>query len=177
MAKIVKLKKLDENAIVPEYAYPTDAGMDLKSSEEYVLMPNETAMINTGLSVAIPEKFFGGIYSKSGLASRGIIVANSPGVVDCIPEYEKIKTPNGYVKLKNFLSSEKVDVISFNVEKRTEEIDMITEVWQVGEKEVLEIILESGEKVHCTETQLILTEEGWCYAKDLTEEHNLISPL
>lgn len=82
MAKIVKLKKLNEDAIVPEYAYPTDAGMDLKSSEEYVLMPNETAMINTGLSIAIPEKFFGGIYSKSGLASRGIIVANSPGIVD-----------------------------------------------------------------------------------------------
>ena len=82
MAKVVKFKKLEKNAQIPQYAYDTDAGADIRSSEEYVLMPNETAMINTGFSVAIPEGFFGAIASKSGLASRGIVVANSFGVVD-----------------------------------------------------------------------------------------------
>jgi len=81
MAKVVKIKK-EEGATIPEYAYPTDAGADLKSNEEYVLMPNETAMINTGLYVAIPEGFFGAVASKSGLASKGIVVANQFGIID-----------------------------------------------------------------------------------------------
>lgn len=81
----IKVKKLDENAIIPTKGSEESAGMDLYSctSERIVIMPHETAIIHTGIAVELPKGTFGGIFARSGLAcKKGLAPANKVGVVD-----------------------------------------------------------------------------------------------
>ena len=81
----MKLKKLDERAVVPVYASEFSAGADLYAclDETVTIAPGETKLIHTGLAMAIPEGIAGLIYARSGLASkRGLAPANKVGVVD-----------------------------------------------------------------------------------------------
>jgi dUTP pyrophosphatase len=67
----------------PEYAYITDSGFDLRSTEELVIKAGERALIGTGLSFDIPDGYEIQVRSKSGLAlKQGLMVLNSPGTVD-----------------------------------------------------------------------------------------------
>jgi dUTP pyrophosphatase len=66
----------------PEYRTSGSAGADLKLGLDVVLLPNHTLVVTTGISLAIPEGFVGLIFPRSGLASRGITLANSVGVID-----------------------------------------------------------------------------------------------
>lgn len=63
-------KKLSPDAIIPKYALPGDAGMDLFSNEQLVLQPNEKKTIKTGIAMAIPPGHVGLVWDKSGLASK-----------------------------------------------------------------------------------------------------------
>jgi dUTP pyrophosphatase len=67
----------------PEYAYITDSGFDLRSTEELVVKAGERALVGTGLSFDIPDGYEIQVRSKSGLAlKQGLMVLNSPGTVD-----------------------------------------------------------------------------------------------
>lgn len=62
-------------------ANPTDAGMDLLASEDKVIPPLSRAVVSTGISMEIPEGYYGKIAPRSGLALKyGIDVL--AGVVD-----------------------------------------------------------------------------------------------
>jgi len=77
----IKVKRLMKKAILPNYAHPGDAGLDLYSIEEKILKPGERYTFRTGLAVEIPEKFVGLIWERSGLATReGLILLG--GVID-----------------------------------------------------------------------------------------------
>lgn len=76
-------KRLHPGAVLPERAYPGDAGFDLRSVASVVVKPGERAKIPTGLAVAIPEGNAGLVLPRSGLASkRGLTLSNSPGLID-----------------------------------------------------------------------------------------------
>ena len=82
---LIKIKKLDKEAIIPKYGTDAAAGFDLYSlsNEEILLEPHETVMIKTGLALEIPEGYAGFIFARSGLASKkGLAPANKVGVVD-----------------------------------------------------------------------------------------------
>ena len=65
----------------PFRANPTDAGADLCAVENYVLHPGDRIAVETGLSLAIPEGFYGQIAPRSGLAAKsGVMVLG--GVID-----------------------------------------------------------------------------------------------
>lgn len=67
----------------PEYAHPGDAGADLRSAEELVLLPGRRATVGTGVSIALPDGFVAFVVPRSGLAAKhGITIVNSPGTVD-----------------------------------------------------------------------------------------------
>ena len=66
----------------PKYAHEGDSGVDLISTETENLWPGETYVFRTGLYVEIPDGYELQIRSRSGLAMRGIVVANSPGTID-----------------------------------------------------------------------------------------------
>ena len=84
----IKVKKLDERAIIPSLGSEYAAGADLYAvCDEIVnIEPHKTVMIHTGLAMEIPEGYAGLIFARSGLASkRGLAPANKVGVVD--PDY------------------------------------------------------------------------------------------
>ena len=81
----IKIKKLDEKAMVPTYGTPFSAGADLYActDEDITINPGETVFVHTGLSIEIPEGYAGLVYARSGLASKkGLAPANKVGVVD-----------------------------------------------------------------------------------------------
>jgi len=77
------IKRLRDEAVLPGYAHPGDAGLDLTAAVEAEVGPGERALIPTGIAVAIPEGHAGLVLPRSGLASReGLTLANSPGLID-----------------------------------------------------------------------------------------------
>jgi len=72
---------LDENAVCPQRAFPNDAGLDLFSREEQIILPGESAVFDTGVHVELPEGTFGKLESKSGLHFKTGIVCLG-GVID-----------------------------------------------------------------------------------------------
>jgi dUTP pyrophosphatase len=76
-------KRLDEGAILPSYAHPGDAALDLSANADVEVGPGERAMIPTGLAVAIPDGHAGLVLPRSGLAwKQGLTLANAPGLID-----------------------------------------------------------------------------------------------
>ena len=75
----VKVKKLNEKAIIPTYGSSFAAGADLYAccEGEISINPGETVLIKTGIAMEIPENFVGLVYARSGLAP-----ANKVGVID-----------------------------------------------------------------------------------------------
>lgn len=81
----ILFKKLREDAAAPARGSAEAAGYDLRACMDapVVIAPGETAMIGTGLSVAVPEGYFGAVFARSGLASKqGLRPANCVGVCD-----------------------------------------------------------------------------------------------
>jgi dUTP pyrophosphatase len=73
----------DSESINPEYAYESDSGFDLRSTEEIWIQGNDRKLIPTGLRFDIPDGYEIQVRSKSGLAlKQGLMVLNSPGTVD-----------------------------------------------------------------------------------------------
>lgn len=77
------VRRLREEAVVPERAYDGDAGLDLVSCERAVIAPGQRAVVGTGIAIAIPDGHAGLVVPRSGLAARhGIGIVNAPGLVD-----------------------------------------------------------------------------------------------
>jgi dUTP pyrophosphatase len=75
--------KSNSDAVNPNYAYETDSGFDLYSTEEIWIFGFDRVLIPTGLHMDIPEGYEIQVRSKSGLAlKQGLMVLNSPGTVD-----------------------------------------------------------------------------------------------
>lgn len=70
---------------LPSYATSQSAGCDLMAAVEspVTLEPQKTAMIPTGIALALPEFFEAQVRPRSGLAAKnGVTVLNSPGTID-----------------------------------------------------------------------------------------------
>ena len=81
----VKIKKLTETAKMPTRGSKAAAGYDLyvDSEEPVTIMPGETKPLFTGIAMEIPEGYFGGVYARSGLATRqGLRPPNCVGILD-----------------------------------------------------------------------------------------------
>lgn len=81
----VRYTKLDPRAKLPAYASADAAGADLYAlTDAPVEIPaGTTALIHTGIAMAIPAGYGGFIYARSGLATKqGLAPANKVGVID-----------------------------------------------------------------------------------------------
>ena len=94
----LKVKKLAENAVLPKYAKPGDAAMDLTAiSLEY---NNGQAIYGTGLGFEIPAGHVGLIFPRSSICKKDLTLSNSVGVIDSGYRGEvkfvfNMKTPKG----------------------------------------------------------------------------------
>ena len=77
----VKIKKLNENAVIPSYSKQGDAGLDLTATsmtiDEY-----GNIVYGTGLAFEIPDGHFGLLFPRSSIAKYPIMLKNSVGVLD-----------------------------------------------------------------------------------------------
>lgn len=77
----VKIKKLHPDAVVPSYAKPGDAGMDLTAvSKKYDEYGN--VHYGFGLAFEIPEGYVGLIFPRSSCAKYDLSLSNAVGVID-----------------------------------------------------------------------------------------------
>ena len=84
MVKIL-VKKFDKNIKLPVYKTSGSSGMDLVAyiKNKITINPGKTAMIPTGIAIAIPRHYEIQIRPRSGLAAKkGISILNTPGTVD-----------------------------------------------------------------------------------------------
>lgn len=85
----VKIKKVFEDAVIPTRGSAQAAGYDLYAykpgdKEATYIQPHTTLMVHTGIAANLPEGYFGGIFARSGLASKkGLRPGNCTGIVDC----------------------------------------------------------------------------------------------
>lgn len=86
--KIINIKKTDENAKIPTYGSVYAAGADLyavvhNEENKVEILPGETAFIDTGIVMEIPNEYVGLVYARSGLSCKqGLAPANKVGVID-----------------------------------------------------------------------------------------------
>jgi dUTP pyrophosphatase len=79
----VKIKKLNENATIPKYQTFGAAGFDFHATEHKVIMPGETVLVGTGLSIELPVLTELQVRPRSGMSLKTKIrVSNSPGTID-----------------------------------------------------------------------------------------------
>ena len=81
----LRIKKLNENAIIPTYGTEYSAGADLYNlPDTSVTIPaHGTVLVHTGIAMEIPEGYCGLIFARSGLATkRGLDPENKVGVID-----------------------------------------------------------------------------------------------
>ena len=79
----LRVRRLDERAVLPGRAHPGDAGLDLHALADATIAPGERAAIPTGIAVEIPAGHAGLVLPRSGLALRhGIALVNAPGLID-----------------------------------------------------------------------------------------------
>jgi dUTP pyrophosphatase len=79
----VRVRRLDERALLPTRAHEDDAGLDLHAIEQLRIEPGERAAVRTGIAVEIPAGHAGLVLPRSGLAHRhGIALVNAPGLID-----------------------------------------------------------------------------------------------
>lgn len=86
--KIINIKKTDENAKIPTYGSEFAAGADLyavihNEENKVEILPGETAFVDTGIAMEIPNGYVGLVYARSGLSCKqGLAPANKVGVID-----------------------------------------------------------------------------------------------
>ncbi|MDA9817927.1 dUTP diphosphatase [Flavobacteriaceae bacterium] len=80
---MLKIKKINQEISLPRYATDGSAGMDLQSAKDVVIAAGETALVSTGLAIALEKGTEAQIRPRSGMALKHkITVLNSPGTID-----------------------------------------------------------------------------------------------
>ena len=76
-------KRIHPDAVLPSYAHPSDAGMDVRSVDDLVIPPGKRARVHTGLVMLLPPMYEAQVRPRSGLALKcGVTVLNTPGTID-----------------------------------------------------------------------------------------------
>jgi len=109
---VVKVKKLDDNAVIPSYSKVGDAGMDLTITD---IKENTSFSITYGFGIAmeIPKGYVGLIFPRSSVRNQDLILSNCVGVIDSGYRGEIQAT---------FKKTQGLDSLSYNVGERGAQI-------------------------------------------------------
>ena len=79
----LRIRRLSPDAIIPAYAHPGDAGLDLHACEDVALDPGVACLVPTGVAIELPEATEAQVRPRSGLALKhSVTVLNTPGTID-----------------------------------------------------------------------------------------------
>lgn len=128
----VNFKKLSKKAVIPTYAHPTDAGMDMVAiskteTEDYI-------EFDTGIAIELPEGFVGLLFPRSSNSKKDLLLCNSVGVVD-VGYSNSIR-----FRFKKIINPNKLTVITswvkklFGIKSITSELYYDAKEYNVGEK-------------------------------------------
>lgn len=78
----LKIKKLNDNAVIPQYAKEGDAGLDLTATSKVWNSELRTYTYGTGLALEIPQGYVGLLFPRSSIYKTPLTLANSVGVID-----------------------------------------------------------------------------------------------
>ncbi len=129
---MVKVKKLDPNAVIPSYSKVGDAGMDLTITN---IKENASFSITYGFGIAmeIPKGHVGLVFPRSSVRNQELILSNCVGVIDSGYRGELQAT---------FKKTQGLDSVSYNVGERGAQIIILpyptvfmTEVPELSETE------------------------------------------
>ena len=152
----VKIKKLNENAVIPTYLKNGDAGMDLVATSRYY-DENGNIVYGTGLSFEIPKGYVGLIFPRSSNAKQQLLLSNSVGVIDSGYRGEvmlKFKSPVSSFSLKTLIK------LIFNSETNINLITNFKISYYVGERIGQMIILPYPQIEFEESEELSETERG-----------------
>jgi dUTP pyrophosphatase len=82
MAMLVKVKKIDKNAVMPKKAHMDDAGWDLTAISREFDKWNDNVIYGTGLAIEIPKGYVGLLFPRSSNSRKELLLSNSVGVID-----------------------------------------------------------------------------------------------
>jgi len=111
----IKVKKLTENAVIPTYAKPGDAGMDVTATS--VTVTEDYIQYGTGLSFELPEGYVMLIFPRSSNSKKDLLLCNSVGVLDSgyrgelMLRFKQLQTKTGWIKPKVYEVGERVGQI------------------------------------------------------------------
>lgn len=76
------VKVLDENAVIPTRAHKTDSGLDLTPIRYAKRIDSITHLLGTGIAIKPPKGYYVDMVPRSSIIKRGIMLANSIGIID-----------------------------------------------------------------------------------------------
>jgi deoxyuridine 5'-triphosphate nucleotidohydrolase len=79
---IIKVFKVDDEAVMPSKTRYSDAGYDLTIIREYKVLTSNTTLYDTGIQLEIPNGYYVEIVPRSSISRSGYILANSVGIID-----------------------------------------------------------------------------------------------
>ena len=77
----IKVKRLNELAMLPTKAHATDAGFDLYAASK-TYDNDGNVVYGCGLAFEIPEGYMGLVFPRSSNAKKSLLLSNSVGVID-----------------------------------------------------------------------------------------------
>lgn len=152
----VKIKKLNEDAVIPTYSKDGDAGMDLVATSKS-FDTDGNAVYGTGLAFEIPKNYVGLIFPRSSNAKQQLLLSNSVGVIDSGYRGEvmlKFKSSASSFSLKTLFK------LIFNQDAKTTLINNYKISYNVGERIGQIIILPYPQIVFEEAEELSETERG-----------------
>lgn len=78
----VNIKRLSKDAVIPKYAMPCDAGMDITAISKKFDHKSGCVVYGTGISIEIPEGHVGLLFPRSSIYKRYMEMTNCVGVID-----------------------------------------------------------------------------------------------
>lgn len=120
----VKIKRLNEKAVIPAYAHATDAGLDLVATSKD-MDGDMNIVYGTGLAFEIPKGYVGLVFPRSSNCKKDLLLSNSVGVID--------SGYRGEVTLKFRLNKGEA-VIEEDDKCKAYYIERVSNIYEVGDR-------------------------------------------
>lgn len=146
------------------------------TGNDIILAPGElSSAITTKIKSYMQDDEVLMAYVRSGHGFKfSVRLANSTGIIDCVPKGTMISTPVGEIPVETLMDKSKPVIYSYNEETNSIEEDEITDIWTVDNLSLVEINTDIG-SVIVPDTKEVFTKRGWIQVSNLTLDDEILS--